>query len=169
MKRYSAEAIKQFTRYVLGDTAAFNWLMLNGHRELIATLDAVRDDKVAFKFLMLNKQFILAAFVNAIWDDDKAFQFLMRAKAFEWAACANIINGDDQAEEFLKKAKREHYVLLAHAIQSRIHEDGDRNTGPIGAFRNLLDFRKAFQKAKEEDSKWQPEDFTKLLKQKKLK
>ena len=155
MKRYSAEAITQFTKHTLGDTAAFNWLMNNGHKELMATLDAVRDNKMAFKFLMESKQFVLAAFVNAIWDDDKALQFLLKAKAFEWAACANIINGDEQAEEFLKKSNREHYVLLAHAIQSRIHEDGDRNTGPIGAFRNLLDFRKAFQKAKEADIKWE--------------
>ncbi|MBX3165684.1 MAG: hypothetical protein KF900_14500 [Bacteroidetes bacterium] len=158
MKHYSAETIHHFTKYVFNEVASFNWLMNNGYRELIATLDAIRDDKIAFKYLMLKKHLILAAFVNAIWDDEKAFQFLMKAKAFEWAACANIINGDDKAEEFLKKANREHFVLLAHAIQSRIHEDGDRNTGPISAFKNLLDFRKAFQKVREAEIIWEIEN-----------
>jgi hypothetical protein len=155
MKRYSKEAIDNFTRYVLRDTAAFNWLMENGHKELIATLDAIRDDTKAFRYLMESKQVILAAFVNAIWDDEGAFQFLMKAKAFEWAACANIINGDDKAAVFLKKVNKEGYVLLAHAIQSRIHEDGDRNTSPINVFKNMLDFRKAFKKAQDEDHRWQ--------------
>lgn len=151
MKRYSSQTIDHFTRHVLRDTASFNWLMNNGYRELIATLDAVRDDKKAFRYLMDGKHFILAAFVNAIWDDEKAFKFLWDARAFEWAAAANIINGDEKAEAFLKRIKKENYVLLAHAIQSRIHEDGDRNVGPVGALRNLLDFKKAFKKAKEED------------------
>lgn len=146
MKHYSTHAIHQFTRYVLHDTAGFNWLMDNGYRELIATLDAVRDDKKAFKFLMEGKHFILAAFVNAIWEDQKAFKFLMDAKAFDWAACANIINGDDKAEVFLKQSGKESFVLLAHAIQSRIHEDGDRNTSPWGVLQNLFNFKKAFKK-----------------------
>ena len=58
----------------------------------------------------------------------------------------NIINGDDKAEEFLKKSGNEHYVLLAHAIQSRIHEDGDRNISPAGVLQNLFNFKKAFKK-----------------------
>ncbi|MDO8998352.1 MAG: hypothetical protein Q7W45_01205 [Bacteroidota bacterium] len=148
MKFYSTHAIDQFTRYAMKDTAGFNWLMNNGYRELLATFDAIRDDKKAFKYLMSNKHFVLAAFVNAIWDDEKAFKFLMDAKAFEWAACANVINGDDKAEEFLKKSGNEHYVLLAHAIQMRIHEDGDRNVSPWGVMKNLLDFKKA----KDEDN-----------------
>jgi hypothetical protein len=146
MKKYPLVAIDHFTKYVLGNTASFNWLMNGGYKEFIATLDAVRDDKKAFQYLLTNKHIILAAFVNAIWDDEEAFRFLMKAKAFEWAACANIINGDDAAEEFLKKAKKENYVLLAHAIQSRIHEDGDRNVSPIGALKNMLNFKKAFKK-----------------------
>jgi hypothetical protein len=146
MKRYSATAIHHFTRHVLKDTASFNWLMNNGYGELPATLDAIRDDKKAFQYLLNNKFVILAAFVNAIWDDDKAFALLMKARAYDWAACANIINGDEKAEAALKKAGKEHFVLLAHAIQSRIHEDGDRNVGPIGVLKNLLDFRKAFKK-----------------------
>lgn len=146
MKYYSTHAIDQFTRHTLKDTAAFNWLMNNGYMELLATLDAIRDDKKAFKFLLENKHVVLAAFVNAIWDDQKAFQLLMKAKAFEWAATANIINGDDKAEEFLKRIGKDHYVLLAHAIQSRIHEDGDRSTSPAGVLRSLFDFKKAFKK-----------------------
>lgn len=155
-RRYSPKTIDMFTRHTLRDTAAFNWLMENGHRELIATLDAIRDDKMAFKYLMESKYYVLGAFVNAIWDDENAFQFLMKVRAVEWAACANIINGDASAEGFLKKIKRENYVLLAHAIQMRIHEDGDRNVGPIGALKNMLDFRKAFKKAKEEEYTWEP-------------
>jgi len=146
MKHYSTHAIDQFTRHVLKDTSGFNWLMNNGYRELIATIDAIRDEKGAFKYLMDNKHVILAAFVNAIWEDQKAFQFLMKAKAFEWAACANIVNGDEKAETFLKNIGKESYVLLAHAIQSRIHEDGDRNISPAGVLRNLFDFKKAFKK-----------------------
>jgi hypothetical protein len=146
MKKYSLVSIGHFSKYTLGDTASFNWLMNNGYKEFIATLDAIRDDKKAFQFLMNNKHIILAAFVNAIWDDEEAFRFLMKAKAFEWAACANIINGDPQAEEFLKKANKENYVLLAHAIQMRIHQDGDRNVSPIGALKNMLNFKKAFKK-----------------------
>lgn len=146
MKHYSTHAIDQFTRHVLKDTSGFNWLMNNGYRELIATIDAIRDEKGAFNYLMDNKHVILAAFVNAIWEDQKAFQFLMKAKAFEWAACANIVNGDEKAETFLKNIGKESYVLLAHAIQSRIHEDGDRNISPAGVLRNLFDFKKAFKK-----------------------
>jgi hypothetical protein len=146
MRKYPKEAIEHFTKYVLGETPSFNWLMNNNYRELIATLDAVRDDKKAFEYLMTNKHLILAAFVNAIWDDDKAFAFMMKAKAFEWAACANIVNGDDKAEDFLKKAKLDNYILLAHAIQMRIHEDGDRNVSPIGALKNMFNFKKAFSK-----------------------
>jgi hypothetical protein len=146
MKRYSKETIDHFTRYVLRDTASFNWLMENNYKELLAVLDAIRDDSNAFRYLMDGKNVILAAFVNSVWDDEEAFHFLMKAKAFEWAACANIINGDEKAAEFLKRIKKEHYVLLAHAIQSRIHEDGDRNVSPITVFKNMLDFRKAFKK-----------------------
>lgn len=146
MKRYPAAAIHHFTRHVLKDTASFNWLMNHGYPELLATLDAIRDDRKAFRYLMDNKHVTLAAFVNAIWDDQKAFKFLFDLKAFDWAACANLINGDDKAEEALKKANKEHFVLLGHAIQSRIHEDGDRNVGPVGVFKNLLNFKKAFRK-----------------------
>jgi hypothetical protein len=146
MRKYPAEAIHHFTRHVMKETASFNWLMNNGYPELPATLDAIRDDRKAFGFLLDNKHVVLAAFVNAIWDDAKAFSFLMDARAYDWAACANIINGDDKAELALKKAKREHFVLLAHAIQSRIHEDGDRNVGPAGVLKNLLNFKKAFSK-----------------------
>lgn len=146
IKKYPLESIDHFTKFVLGETASFNWLMNNGYKEFIATLDAIRDDSKAFKYLLTNKHVILAAFVNAIWDDENAFKFLMKAKAFEWAATANIINGDDSAEDFLKKAKKENYVLLAHAIQMRIHEDGDYNVSPIGALKNMLNFKKAFKK-----------------------
>jgi hypothetical protein len=145
VRQYSKEAINHFTRHVLHETASFNWLMNNGYQELLATIDAIRDDKKAFHLLMKN-HVILAAFVNAIWDDEKAFKFLMDAKAYDWAACANIINGDDKAEDFLKKVNKEHFVLLAHAIQSRIHEDGDRNTSPIGVLKNIFDFKKMFKK-----------------------
>jgi hypothetical protein len=146
MKHYSAYAIDQFTRHTLNDTSGFNWLMNNGYKELVATLDAIRDDKNAFNYLMENKHFILAAFVNAIWEDDKAFKFLMDAKVYDWAACANIINGDEKAELALNKTGKKHFVLLAHAIQSRIHEDGDRNISPWGVMQNLMNFKKAFKK-----------------------
>jgi hypothetical protein len=142
MKHYSAHAIDQLTRHALKDTQGFNWLMNNGYKELLATFDAVRDDKGAFRYLMENKHVVLAAFVNAIWDDQKAFKFLMDAKAYDWAACANIVNGDDDAEAALNRANKKQFVLLAHAIQSRIHEDGDRNMTPWGVMKNLLDFKK---------------------------
>jgi hypothetical protein len=145
MKHYSTHAIDQLTKYALKDTAAFNWLINNGYRELVATFDAIRDDKKSFKYLMDNKHFVLAAFVNAIWDDSKAFQLLMKVNAFQWAACANTINGDEKAEEFLKKSGNEHFVLLAHAIQMMIHEDGDRNISPVGVMKNLFNFKKAFE------------------------
>jgi hypothetical protein len=146
IKKYPDEVIDHFTRHVFRDTASFNWLMNNGYKELVATLDAIRDDRKAFYFLFNSKHVILAAFVNAIWDDDAALQFLLDNKAFEWAACANIINGDDKAEEFLKRIKKDHYILLAHAIQSRIHEDGDRATTPVGILRSMFDFKKIFKK-----------------------
>jgi hypothetical protein len=147
MKKYPAEAINQLTRHVLRDTSGFNWLIEHGYKELLATLDAVRDDREAFRFLLDNKQYAtLAAFVNAVWDDDKALKFLLDLKQFEWAACANVINGDDSAEAFLKKAGKPEYIALAHAIQSRIHEDGDRMTTPIGVFRSLFNFKKLFKK-----------------------
>jgi hypothetical protein len=150
MKFYSTHAIDQLTRHCLKDTIGFNWLMNNGYKELIAVLDAVRDDKQAFKYLLDNKHMELAAFVNSIWEDQKAFKFLMDAKAYDWAACANIINGDQKAEDALKRAGKNHFVLLAHAIQSRIHEDGDRNMSPAGVIRNLLNFKKI---KKDEDNR----------------
>jgi hypothetical protein len=146
MKHYSTHAIDQLTRHALKDTSGFNWLMNNGYKELLAVLDAVRDDKKAFKYLMDNKHYVLAAFVNAIWEDQKAFKFLMDAKAYDWAACANIINGDQAAEDALNRNGKKHFVLLAHAIQSRIHEDGDRNMSPWGVMQNLLNFKKALKK-----------------------
>jgi hypothetical protein len=146
MKFYSTHAIDQLTRHCLKDTIGFNWLMNNGYKELLAVLDAVRDDKMAFRYLMENKHYELAAFVNAIWEDQKAFKFLIDAKAYDWAAAANIINGDDKAEEALRRAGKMHFVLLAHAIQSRIHEDGDRATSPWGVMQNILNFKKAFKK-----------------------
>ena len=146
MKQYPAEAINQFTRHVLRDTSGFNWLIEHGYKELLATLDAIRDDRDAFKFLLDNNYAILAAFVNAIWDDSKALQFLLDLKQFEWAACANVINGDEKAEEFLNRTGRKHYVALAHAIQSRIHEDGDRMTTPVGVLRSIFNFKKLFRK-----------------------
>jgi hypothetical protein len=152
MKAYPKLAIDQLTRHTLKETPAFNWLMENGYRELIAVIDAVRDDKMAFKFLMESKHFVLAAFVNAIWEDEKAFKFLIDAKAFDWAACANIINGDQKAEDALNLAGKQHFVLLAHAIQSRIHEDGDRNVSPWGVMQNMLNFKKHL-KDKEKDKK----------------
>ena len=60
------------------------------------------------------------------------------------------VSGEEQgllgATHMAEKAKKENYVLLAHAIQMRIHEDGDRNVSPIGALRNMLNFKKAFKK-----------------------
>ena len=146
MKHYSTFAIEQFGKHIHGDVEAFNWLANNNYRELLATLDAIRDDKNAFKFLIEGKHFELAAFVNAIWDDSKAFKFLIDRKAFDWAACANFINGDDKAAEALKRAGKPHFVALAHSILGRIHEDGDRNTSPAGVIKNMLDFKKAFEK-----------------------
>lgn len=146
MKKYPAIAIQHFASHVQGDIASFNWLINNGYPELVAVIDAVRDDKKAFKFLIEGKHFVLAAFVNTIWDDEKAFKFLIDAKAFDWAACANIINGDDKAEEALKAAGKTYYIDVAKAILGRIHEDGDRATTPVGMIKNLLNFKKAFEK-----------------------
>lgn len=143
---YPKEAIQFLTRHIMRDSAGFNWLIEHEYTELIALFDAVRDDRRAFAMLMDKKFFILAAFVNAIWDDEKALKFLMDMKAFEWAACANRINGDVSAEAFLKRISRDDYILLAHAIQSRIHEDGDRNVSPIGVFKNIFNFKKMFGK-----------------------
>ncbi|MCC6181714.1 MAG: hypothetical protein IT237_07770 [Bacteroidia bacterium] len=148
MKVYSAYTIEQFGRYILGDVQAFNWLVENEYRELLATLDAIRDDKNAFKFLIENKYFELAAFVNAIWDDEKAFRFLIDRKAFDWAATANFINGDDKAKEALNRAGTAHFVAVGHAILGRIQEDGDRNVSPMGTLKNMLNFRQAFRNLK---------------------
>ncbi len=144
---YPPIAINHLTRHIMRDTSGFNWLMEHQYNELIAVFDAIRDDRRAFTLLMQQKYFILAAFVNAIWDDEKALKFLMDLKAFEWAACANRINGDHSAETFLKRIQRDDYILLAHAIQSRIHEDGDRNLSPIGVFKNIFNFKKMFGKS----------------------
>lgn len=153
MKHYSAYAIDQFTRHVLNDTPASNWLIENDYRELIAVLDAVRDDKYAFKYLIDGKHFVLAAFVNTIWEDSKAFKFLIDNKQFDWAACANIINGDEKAEQALLKHNKKHFVMLAHAIQSRIREDGDRNVSPWGVMQNMFNVKKAFEKDPEDKKK----------------
>ena len=149
MKHYSTHAIDMFTRHVLNDTPGSNWLVANNYQELIAVIDAIRDDKKAFKYLIANKHFELAAFVNAIWEDEKAFQFLIKQKAFDWAASANMICGDDKAEAALERAGKKHFVMMANAIQSRIREDGDRAVSPMGVIRNMLDFKKAFKKGDE--------------------
>ena len=142
MKHYSAYAIEQFCAHIQNDVAAFNWLVDNNYRELIAVIDAIRDDKKAFKFLIDSKQFVLAAFVNAIWDDQKAFKFLIDAKAFDWAACANMINGDDKAEEALRAAGKVHFVALGKSILGKIHHDGDRATTPFGVIKSIFNFKK---------------------------
>ncbi len=145
MKHYSSLAIQQLCKHVYGDTSAFNWLIEHNCRELVATLDAIRDDKHAFKFLIDNKHFELAAFVSAIWEDSKAFKFLIDRKAYDWAACSNIVNGDEKAEKALKAAGKLHFIALANAILRKIQEDGDRNSSPVGVIKNLLDFRKALK------------------------
>ena len=68
MKHYSTFAIEQFGKHIHGDVEAFNWLINNDYRELIAVIDAIRDDKKAFKFLIDGKHMVLAAFVNTIFD-----------------------------------------------------------------------------------------------------
>ncbi len=154
MKHYSAYTIDQFTKYVLlNDSSAQNWLIENDYKELIATLDAIRDDKHAFRYLINGKFFELAAFVNTIWEDSKAFKYLIDNKHFDWAACANIINGDEKAEEALLRHNKKHFVQLAHAIQGRIREDGDRNVSPWGVMQNMLSFKKAFEKDPEDRKK----------------
>ncbi len=142
LKTYSPETIVKFTAYVYNDTTAFNWLVLNNYKELLAVLDAIRDDKNAFRFLITHKHYHLAAFVNAVWEDDKAFEFLFKTKQADWAACAKIIDGDNKAEEILLKLNKKHFIDLAYAIQSRIREDGDRFVSPVYAFRNLFNFKK---------------------------
>ena len=146
MKHYSAHAIDMFTRHVLSDTPGSNWLIENNYRELIAVIDAIRDDKFAFKYLIDGKHFELAAFVNAIWEDASAFKFLIDRKAFDWAASANIINGDDNAEAALERAGKKHYIMMAHAIQSVVRADGDRAVSPTGVIKSMLNFKKAFEK-----------------------
>jgi hypothetical protein len=146
MKHYSTHAIDMFTRHILNDTPGTNWLEENGYRELIAVLDAIRDDKQAFQYLIKGKHFVLAAFVNAIWEDTGAFKFLIDNKQFDWAASANIINGDEKAEAALLRNGKKHYVMMAHAIQSRIREDGDRAVSPMGVIRSIFNFKKAFKK-----------------------
>lgn len=142
LKKYSKEVIEMFTAHVRQKPEGFNALINNGYMELVAVLDAIRDDKKAFDYLMKNKFYILAAFVNAVWDDEKAFQFLMDHKAYDWAACANIINGDEKAKEALLRLKKDHWVNLALAIQQRIQEDGDRNVSPWGVLQNMFNFKK---------------------------
>lgn len=146
MKHYSTHAIDMFTRHVLNDTPGSNWLIENNYRELIAVLDAIRDDKFAFKYLIDGKHFELAAFVNAIWEDASAFKFLIDRKAFDWAATANYINGDEKAEAALERAGKKHFIMLGNAIQSRIREDGDKAVSPMGVIKNMLNFKKAFAK-----------------------
>lgn len=146
MKHYSAHAIDMFTRHVLNDTPGSNWLIENNYRELIAVIDAIRDDKFAFKYLIDGKHFELAAFVNAIWEDASAFRFLIERKQFDWAAAANIINGDEKAEVALHRAGKKHFVMMAHAIQSVVRADGDRAVSPMGVIKSMLNFKKAFQK-----------------------
>ena len=55
MKHYSTFAIEQFCKHIHGDVEAFNWLINNDYRELIAVIDAIRDDKKAFKYLIDGK------------------------------------------------------------------------------------------------------------------
>lgn len=142
LKTYPKEVIEKFTQHVYNDTAAFNWLILNNYKELIATLDAIRDDKKAFEFLIKSKHYHLAAFVNAVWDDESAMEFLIKIKQPDWAACAKIIDGDEKAEQVLLKLNKKHFVDLAHAIQSRIQEDGDRFVSPFYALQNIFNLRK---------------------------
>lgn len=145
LKSYPKEAIEKFTQHVYTDTTAFNWLILNNFKELIATLDAIRDDKNAFQYLIKSKHYHLAAFVNAVWDDDEAFDFLIKVNQPDWAACARIIDGDEKAEEVLLKLNKKHFVDLAYAIQSRIREDGDKFTSPIHVLQNTFNFKKIFK------------------------
>ncbi|GAB4204987.1 MAG: hypothetical protein Fur0023_13320 [Bacteroidia bacterium] len=142
LKTYPKEVIEKFTQHVYNDTAAFNWLILNNYKELVATLDAIRDDKKAFEYLIKSKHFHLAAFVNAVWDDEDAMEFLIKIKQPDWAACARVIDGDEQAEEVLLSLNKKHFIDLAYAIQSRIREDGDRFISPLNALNGILNIKK---------------------------
>jgi hypothetical protein len=142
LKTYPKGVIEKFTEHVYRSTEAFNWLILNDYKELVATLDAIRDDKKAFEYLIKTKHYHLAAFVNAVWGDEDAMEFLIQVKQPDWAACARIIDGDEKAEQVLLKLNKKHFVELAYAIQSRIREDGDRFSSPIYVFQSIFNFKK---------------------------
>ncbi len=135
--KYNQKTYEMFTAHVNGSTEGLNYLVEYGHRELIAVIDAIRDDTHAFKFLMNNKFFIQAAFVNAIWEDKEAFKLLMQYEP-EWAAMANLIEGDEKAIEFLSSRKKDYMINLALAIQKRIRQDGDRAASPFSALKSIF-------------------------------
>ena len=125
---YSKEVIEKTSAWVAGDQRAKQWLLDHNFEELVQLRDATRRYTKPLEFLFVHKHIVLAAFVNAIWEDKKAFKLLMDQRAFQWAAMANYINGDDNAALFLKKNNLAHYAELAHKIQARIREDGDKGT-----------------------------------------
>ena len=141
MLNYPKKTIEQFTAYINGDVGGLNYIMENREKDLMATFEAIRGDDEAFKYLMDNKKFILAAFANAIWEDKEAFKLLMKFDP-DWAAMVNVIEGDERAIHHLLVNKKEHYLNLARSIQSRIHEDANRNTHPFAIFKNLFGKKK---------------------------
>lgn len=115
---YKGEAIRKMTAmFKPFNSAAYNWLMERGHRELTEAAEFLMSGKEKnFKWLIENKFFDLAAFINAAKGDKKAFQWLMQNNVIFWAATANAINKDAKALLWLRQNNFIVYAELAEAI-----------------------------------------------------
>lgn len=139
--QYDSKTMKMASAYALGHLEGLNFLLEKNLRELVAVVDAVRDDSKALKYLMDNKYYFHAAFVNAIWEDDKAFQLLLKHAPY-LAAAARVIDGDLKAHEMLEKRGQSDILEFAYAIQKRIREDGDKAVNPLNAFTSIFKKKK---------------------------
>jgi hypothetical protein len=139
--RYDALTMKMLSAYALGHLEGLNYLLEKNYKELIAMIDAIRDDSKALKYLMDNKYYFHAAFVNAIWEDEKAFQLLLKHEP-DLAAASRVIDGDSKAQDMLEKRGKKEVLEMAFAIQKRIREDGDRAVNPLNAFTSIFKKKK---------------------------
>lgn len=121
MKNYSKESIRKLTECIVKSSQAYNWLIDNNYRELIALSNAINGNKAESRWLMENKFVHLAAFANAMLGDKNAFEWLHKSRIILWAATASIIlNDDKQAYVLLKTKGYDHFLLLAQIIKKKL-------------------------------------------------
>jgi len=120
MKNYSDEVFGRMVMIVRKDNDLDReWMINNGHRELLEFWDAIENMEGSFKWLLENNFKQLAAAVDAIHGDDKAKLFLMKCGERDLAAFVDACSGSKTAISFLLKQDQKGWLLVAKEIYDK--------------------------------------------------